>query len=88
MKLQILVDVSICVTCVDLLVGMLSNTQDMYVCVHRSAIKCPHCRIVLRYVVNVLYLGNESTHYNKVWRRYAHIYSLYVCKCVFIFLRN
>jgi hypothetical protein len=36
--------------------------------------------------VNVSYLRKEATHYNEVWRRYAQIYSLYVCKCVLILL--
>jgi hypothetical protein len=38
--------------------------------------------------VNLLYPSKELSHYNEVWRRYAQIYSLYVCKFVFSLLIN
>jgi hypothetical protein len=46
--LHILVNIVICITCVEFGVCIFSIAQDTYVCVHRSAIIRIHCRIVLR----------------------------------------
>jgi hypothetical protein len=69
MTLCTLVHILICVTCVDLGVFMLSIIQNMDVCVHRSAINCPHCRFVLRDVgiPNMLHSARCS------WRLIYHI---------------
>jgi hypothetical protein len=54
-----LVNISICVTCVDLGVYMLSIIDDMAVCVHRSAIKRLHYRCVRCDVVILNMLHSE-----------------------------
>jgi hypothetical protein len=94
MTLHTLVNISDCVTCVDFGACMLSITHDMSVCVHCSAIKCLHCKIVLRDVGipnilnNVCYSSavNYNTcilarnqHITTRFGNIVHIYILFLC---------